>query len=168
MPSGDGNSGSFVKSPAPLRLETYLPYRLNVLATRVSEALEQLHEQRFGLGTPEWRVIASLGQFGTSTAKQVGQHAHMHKTKVSRAVAELERRKLIERRTNIEDHREAFLSLTDEGRAVYDELAPLALEFARRLAEGIDDHEHSAFDRVLSHLSTKTDSLVHELRRFAE
>jgi len=35
----------------------------------------------------------------------------MHKTKVSRAVAELERRKYLTRRTNRADLREAFLSL---------------------------------------------------------
>lgn len=169
MPGADGNNVSYQKTTEPpLRLETYLPYRLNVLADRLTQALEHLHEQRFGIGTPEWRVIAAIGQFGTLTAKQVGQHTHMHKTKVSRAVAELERRTFIDRRVNEEDHREAFLSLTEAGQRIYDEIAPLAIEFARRLAEGLDDHEHRALDRVLAHLTTKTDSLVHELRRFAE
>ena len=72
------------------------------------------------------------------TAKAVGAHSHMHKTKVSRAVSELERRKLVVRRENRADRREAFLSLTAAGRAIYQDLAPGALEFARRLFETID------------------------------
>ena len=46
------------------------------------------------------------------TAKAIGAHTHMHKTKVSRAVALLEKRRLVARRANREDMREAFLSLT--------------------------------------------------------
>jgi DNA-binding MarR family transcriptional regulator len=43
------------------------------------------------------------------TAKAIGVQSHMRKTKVSRAVALLERRKLVTRRTNRADLREAFL-----------------------------------------------------------
>ena len=39
-------------------------------------------------------MLVTLGQFGAMTAKAIGAHSHMHKTKVSRAVALLERRKL--------------------------------------------------------------------------
>jgi DNA-binding MarR family transcriptional regulator len=67
------------------------------------------------------------------TAKAIGVHSHMHKTKVSRAVALLERRKLVTRRTNRADLREAFLSLTSVGRQIYSELAPIAFDFAREL-----------------------------------
>jgi DNA-binding MarR family transcriptional regulator len=56
-------------------------------------------------------VLVTLGQFGVMTGKAIGAHTHMHKTKVSRAVAFLERRKLIARRINRGDMRESFLSL---------------------------------------------------------
>jgi len=42
----------------------------------------------------------------------------MHKTKVSRAVSALERRKLTDRRENRADRRETFLSLTPASRAI--------------------------------------------------
>ena len=63
---------------------------------------------------------------------------HVHKTKVSRAVALLEGRKLVTRRTNRADLREAFLSLTSAGREIYSELAPIALDFAHQLLETVD------------------------------
>ncbi len=46
----------------------------------------------------------------------------------------LEKRKLVARRANRADLREAFLSLTPAGRDMYDELAPIALDFADQLA----------------------------------
>ena len=116
---------------AALKLEEFLPYRLNVCANLVSNALSRIYADRYEIGVPEWRVLVTLGQFGMMTAKAIGIHSHMHKTKVSRAVALLERRKLVVRRANRADLREAFLSLTPAGRDIYSDLAPSALEFAQ-------------------------------------
>src|ERR1700704_5335756 len=117
-----------------LQLGDFLPHRLNVLSSLVSQALTQVYA-RYGIGIPEWRVLVSLGQFGMMTGKAIGARTHMHKTKVSRAVAQLEARKFLSRRANRADLREAFLTLTPAGRTVYEELAPRALEFANRLSE---------------------------------
>ena len=73
----------------------------------------------------------------------------MHKTKVSRAVAILEKRRLTMRRANRDDMREAFLSLTAAGRAMYEEVAPHALDFARRLTEILTPNDREAFDFAL-------------------
>jgi DNA-binding MarR family transcriptional regulator len=147
---------------APLKLEQFLPYRLNVLASLVSQALSRIYVERYGLGVPEWRVLVTLGQFGVMTGKAVGAHSHMHKTKVSRAVAELEKRKLVARRANRADLRESFLSLTAAGRAIYEELAPGALEFARRLAEVVDPQDRVAFERAMQRLTERSGALVRE------
>src|ERR1700681_1393246 len=78
--------------PALLKLEDFLPHRLNVLSSLVSQALTRVYGQ-YGIGIPEWRILVSLGEFGVMTGKAIGARTHMHKTKVSRAVAQLERRK---------------------------------------------------------------------------
>lgn len=90
---------------APLKLEEFLPYQLNVVSSLVSQALSRIYSRRYRIGVPEWRVLVTLGQFGVMTGKAIGAHTHMHKTKVSRAVAILERRKLLARRANREDMR---------------------------------------------------------------
>src|ERR1700681_4194912 len=108
---------------APLKLDEFLPYRLNVVTSLVSQALSRIYVDRYGIGVPEWRILVTLGEFETMTAKAIGAHSHMHKTKVSRAVSALERRKLIVRRENRADRREAFLSLPPAGRTLYEELA---------------------------------------------
>src|SRR5450830_1068050 len=141
---------------AALKLEEFLPYRLNVCASLVTQALSRIYRERHKIGVPEWRVLVTLGQFGMMTAKAIGIHSRMHKTKVSRAVALLERRKLVTRRANRADLREAFLSLTAAGREVYSELAPMALDFARRLLETVDAADRAALDRALKKLSERS------------
>jgi DNA-binding MarR family transcriptional regulator len=143
-----------------LKLEEFLPYRLNVCASLVSHALSRIYADRYKIGVPEWRVLVTLGQFGAMTAKSIGAHSHMHKTKVSRAVALLERRKLVTRRANRADLREAFLSLTGTGRDIYNELAPIALDFARTLLETVDAADRAALDRALKKLSERSAQLA--------
>jgi DNA-binding MarR family transcriptional regulator len=150
------------ESPPPLQLGGFLPHRLNVLSSLVSQALTRVYSAH-GIGIPEWRVLVSLGQFGVMTGKAIGARTHMHKTKVSRAVAELERRKFLTRRVNRADLREAFLSLTPAGRAVYDELAPRALEFTQRLSEVVAPADRAAFDRAMTALTERSAKLVEEM-----
>ena len=150
-----------------LQLGDFLPHKLNVLSSLVSQALTQVYGQ-YGIGIPEWRVLVSLGQFGIMTGKAIGTRTHMHKTKVSRAVAQLERRKYLVRRTNRSDLREAFLSLTPAGRAVYEELAPRALEFTARLSEAVTPDDRAAFDRAVQQLTERSAKLVADIDKKVE
>lgn len=144
---------------AALKLDEFLPYRLNVCSSLVTQALSRIYAERYRIGVPEWRVLVTLGEFGRMTAKAIGLHSHMHKTKVSRAVALLERRKLVTRKANRDDLREAFLSLTPAGREVYSELAPAALVFVGQLMENIDPAERAALDRAVTKLIERSNQL---------
>jgi DNA-binding MarR family transcriptional regulator len=58
--------------------------------------------------------------------------------------------------------REAFLSLTGAGRAIYEELAPHALDFARRLTEILTPGDRAAFQRALAQITNRSAQLVAE------
>jgi DNA-binding MarR family transcriptional regulator len=150
---------------APLKLEQFLPYQLMVVASLVSQALSRVYARRYRIGVPEWRVLVTLGQYGIMTGKAIGAHSHMHKTKVSRAVALLEKRKLLARRANRADMRESFLSLTAAGRAMYEEVAPHALDFARRLTDILTPADRAAFNRAVKQLTDRSGQLVAEVAR---
>jgi DNA-binding MarR family transcriptional regulator len=150
---------------APLKLEEFLPYQLNVVSSLVSLALSRVYARRYHIGVPEWRVLVTLGQYGVMTGKAVGAHTHMHKTKVSRAVALLEKRKLLARRANREDMRESFLSLTGAGRHMYEELAPHALDFAQRLTDILAPGDREGFHRALQQLTERSAQLVAEVEQ---
>lgn len=116
-----------------LDLENFLPYRLHRIAGVLSNRARDIYRRKHKLTVPEWRVLATLGQFGLLTAGDIGRHSAMHKTKVSRAVAALEQRRWLARETNEADRREAFLTLTRQGRRAYEEIVPDLTGFEDRL-----------------------------------
>ena len=118
-----------------LELENFLPYRLNRLADAVSREFARTYRDLHGLTRPEWRVFATLGQFGTMTATAIGAHSAMHKTKVSRAVVALEQRKWLMRRQDASDRRIEHLALTRAGIAAYRDMVPLAKAFEQELLQ---------------------------------
>ncbi len=152
-------AGADSSAAPPIALEAFLPHRLNVLSSLVSQALSQVYS-KYGIGIPEWRVLVSLGQFGVMTGKAIGARTHMHKTKVSRAVAQLEARRYVARKSNRDDLREAFLSLTPTGRAVYEELAPRARDFTEKLSEVVPTADRAAFDRAVALLTQRSAELI--------
>jgi DNA-binding MarR family transcriptional regulator len=110
-----------------IELYAFVPFRLNRLATGVSEYLAAIYQERFGLDLPQWRIMATVGA-RACTAQHIAGSTRMHKTRVSRAIAQLEARDLIERASNERDRRERQVRLTKAGRRLYAELVPLALE----------------------------------------
>jgi len=67
---------------------------------------------------------------------------------------------LLARRANRDDMREAFLSLTAAGRAMYEDVAPHALDFARRLTEILTPADREVFDRALRQLTARSAQLA--------
>jgi DNA-binding MarR family transcriptional regulator len=76
----------------------------------------------------------------------------MHKTRVSRAIANLVKRDLVERTSNADDRREMELRLTKAGRSMYTELVPLALERERALLACLNEDELRSFHEALDRL----------------
>lgn len=145
-----------VRDPDALALGEFLPYRLSVLAHDVSQGLAHIYSRRFGIGIPEWRVLAALGENERMTSKAVGRHAHMHKVKVSRAVASLEARGDLARLRNEDDLREAVLVLTDQGLRLYAEIVPLARDYVGRLTAAFSAEELDQLGRLLARLGAAT------------
>jgi DNA-binding MarR family transcriptional regulator len=142
-----------------LKLEEFLPYRLAVLSSVVSDALSQIYAHH-RLSTSEWFVLMTLGDGRVQTAKALGTACRMHKTKVSRAVAGLLARDLIARQPNRIDLRQAFLSLTPPGQSLYAEFLPLAAEFSKRLEGAVTADEREALDRGLVRLAARCEHLI--------
>jgi DNA-binding MarR family transcriptional regulator len=138
-----------------LDLDGFLPYRLDILAEAVSRALSRLYKDRYGLAVPEWRVLAHLGQYAPITAKAIAAHSRMHKTKVSRAVAELERLGFLARTGSNADRRAELLSLTAKGKAAYADLAPKAAGFAGQLLKELSAAERKALETAIDRLLKK-------------
>lgn len=138
--------------PETLLLEYFVPFRLNRLADAVSVNLSGIYRKRFGLDIPEWRILVTVGRRKECTAQHVAASTRMHKTRVSRAVASLESRKLLARTARQADGREMPLKLTREGRRLYAALVPLALQHETDLLSCLSRSERNALLDALSKL----------------
>ena len=121
----------------PLVLAEFLPYRLSVLANRVSRDLSNLYAEQFDLTVTQWRVLAILGQYPGVSADEVCQHSEMDKVAVSRAVRRLRSKSLINRRVDPADRRKSVLTLSAKGKKTYLRIIPLAHAYERRLLTGL-------------------------------
>jgi DNA-binding MarR family transcriptional regulator len=138
-----------------LILENFLPYKLSILSNTVSSAIAIAYDKRFGLTIPEWRVIAVLGRFPGLSAVEVADRTMMDKVAVSRAVTKLLKDGRLDREFADADRRRSILNLSEEGRRVHDDIAPLALKFEADLLDGLSDEEIKALNSTIERLMAR-------------
>ena len=135
-----------------LILEDFLPYRLSILSNTVSSTIASAYNKRFGLSIPEWRVIAILGRFPGLSAVEVAERTLMDKVAVSRAVSKLIKTGRVDRQFADADRRRSILNLSEDGRKVHDEIAPLALKFEQDLLHGLSEDEIQTLNVIMERL----------------
>jgi DNA-binding MarR family transcriptional regulator len=151
--------------PSPLiELDTFLPYRISVLANVMSSAIAAAYDERFGLSIPEWRVIAVLSRYPGLSAREVAHKTRMDAVAVSRAVNRLLRAGRLRRAIAPDDRRRSVLHVSAAGAMVYREVAPLALEIERALIEVLPAADRETLDRVIGTLTERADALSKTLR----
>lgn len=132
-----------------LVLDRFLPYRLSVASNAVSGRISNAYRKRFGLKIAEWRLIAILAETSPLTPAMLGDRTRMDKIAVSRAAAALIDRGLVVADDNPADGRSHFLSLTEDGRALYGEIAPVALATEAALFESLSADERATLESLL-------------------
>lgn len=136
-------------------LQRFLPYLLNQAAEASSLAFQKIYRERYGMLRTEWRVLFHLGIYGQMSAKEIGERAAIHKTKISRAVAKLEEKRFLTRTRDEGDRRLEHLALTPAGRKAYDELHLTAEMYDRKLVEGLDEYEAIVLRSALEKLAAR-------------
>jgi len=135
-----------------LKLDAFLPYRLSVASNRVSAAVATAYQALFGLSIPQWRLIAVIAESAGLTQQALGARTQMDKVTVSRAAIALVERGLIARAAHPGDQRAHLLSLTPAGRALYESVAPKAIELEARIFAGFDAGELARFAEMLARI----------------
>ncbi len=134
-------------------LPHFLPYLLNQAAEAASHEFQAYYRTRYGMLRAEWRVLFHLGCYGEMSAKRVCELASLHKTKVSRAVAALERKRFLAREETEADRRIETLSLTPHGQQTFEDLSAAAARFEAELVQGLPPEEVKLLRSVLLKMS---------------
>ena len=144
-----------------LILDEYLPYRLSIASNAVSKLIARAYEDRFGLTIPQWRLMAVLAEKPLTQQAIVARTA-MDKVTVSRAAQGLVNRHLVGRAAHEVDGRSHLLALTEQGRELHAEIAPLALAYEAALLSGLTPAEVETLKRLLLRLETAAGRLSSE------
>ena len=143
-----------------LILSRYLPYQINNIAKRVSDACSAIYTDEFGLTVGQWRVLAKLGEVEQMKARDVVTETLMDKSRVSRVVRQLEERGLLTRTRDEDDQRGFHMSLTPAGCELYRAIVPKALDWETELLEGLDLAEYRDLLRIIEKLERRLDRMV--------
>ena len=144
-----------------LILDEYMPYRLSIASNAVSKLIARAYEDRFGLTIPQWRLMAVLAEKPLTQQAIVARTA-MDKVTVSRAAQGLVNRHLVGRAAHEVDGRSHLLALTEQGRELHAEIAPLALAYEAALLSGLTPAEVETLKRLLLRLETAAGRLSGE------
>ena len=131
-------------------LDTFLPYRLSLLANTISKALEPAYSA-YALTRTQWRVMAVLSS-GEATAQHICQKTLMDKTTISRAVKNLVERGIVIRQPARSDGRMSPLTFTAKGRQIFEQIAPTARTFETTLKQKLTQDQLKTLETIITHL----------------
>ncbi len=138
-----------------LDLDTFLPYRLAKLASKMSEQFAPVYQQQSDLTIPQWRILFNLAQFGQSNARALCEQAAMDKSTVSRAIKALIEKHYVVSLVDPDDKRASLLKLSEQGVSLYQKLAPAALAWEQNLLEVLSQTEYQALLSCLDKLNAQ-------------
>ena len=141
------------------RLDDFIPYKLSVVANRVSQSIGRLFESRFNIQMTEWRIIMALYAYGDLVFNEVVERTSMDKARVSRAQRRLVDLGLIRTYGDPADRRKVILSLVPEGARICENLLPEAVRREAWFLAVLDEDEHRQLDLILDKLMTRSQEL---------
>lgn len=124
---------------ATFDLMRFTSYRLAVAAQMLSEGLARQYRERFDISIPDWRVMVHLAHSGGASVRDIEARVAMEKSKVSRAASRLQERGLVLKLESTADKRLVHLSLTPAGRAMIDQILPIAAAFQAKIEAMLGD-----------------------------
>jgi DNA-binding MarR family transcriptional regulator len=138
------------------RLEDFIPYKLSVVANRVSQSVGKLFETQFNIQIPEWRILMVLYAYRTLVFNEVVARTSMDKARVSRAQRRLVDLGLISSVTDPEDGRRVLLSITKAGTKMCGDIVPHAASTEAWFLDALTADEKLQLDSILDKLMARS------------
>jgi DNA-binding MarR family transcriptional regulator len=137
-----------------LQLQSFLTFRLARVHARLNTQAGNLLRQTSDISLSQWRVLAMIGAGGADTvfAADIRRLMGFDKGLFSRTLQGLIKDGLVSSATDIQDHRRQRLSLTEDGREVYDRTLPVMRGRQNKLRAALEPEELTALMSALDKL----------------
>ncbi|HEX7007135.1 MAG TPA: MarR family transcriptional regulator [Alphaproteobacteria bacterium] len=135
-----------------IRLKSFLPYRLSLLAHRLSLGNADLEAGRHRLTVQEWKVMAIIADHGPLMPADIRRHGTQDKSTISWAIKRLQQRGFLIRRAKDGDGRTFEVRLSEAGWAYYGAIAPKSRRRFRDAAKRLSRAELAQLRRLVDKL----------------
>ena len=137
---------------AGLDLSAYFPYLINRVGMALVERFTQDALQATHLTIGAWRVLAVTANNEGVRQVDLVRLTSIEVSTVSRLVTRLVQLGLMARSRSTTSNREVVVRLTPKGKALFQELAPVAFELEKTATRGLAKKELAIARRVLSQM----------------
>jgi DNA-binding MarR family transcriptional regulator len=127
--------------------------RLMVLANLLKRGALLRYKRMAGLSSVEFGLVASLGGRPPMSVARLAEAVGMDKGQISRALASLVSRKLVDREVNPQDNREVLVRLTTAGLAAHETMVAGGVERNERLLAELSEDEVAMLFRCVDRLT---------------
>ena len=134
------------------RLEGSVMSQLTLAMNLIVRPFGDQHAKRLDLSLTEWRVVKALAAEPERSGEEVARASFTERMAVSRALRRLESQGRAVRRKAPEDRKKNLWRLTEDGWAVFDEMAPLAEAHQRAMLSRLSAAERAAFADALARI----------------
>jgi DNA-binding MarR family transcriptional regulator len=119
------------------------------LGVQLRRSATSLFRKRFGLSSTEWSIIGMIYNNGALSVGGVCERLGRDKAQVSRDIAALTKRGLLQGRRDETDRRRILVDFTDEALPFVDEFAEALRDRNRMFTEGLTLKEQAELRRML-------------------
>ena len=127
-------------------------HQLLKLTNRLMAPFSTHLAHRYKISLNEFRLLMTIGGLGRTASHELAELTGVNVMSVSRAVATLQRHGRVEVAPDPRNRRRKWLSLTAEGRRLYEIMHPQSETVADYLLSDLDDGEIAQLETVLTRL----------------
>jgi DNA-binding MarR family transcriptional regulator len=149
------------------RLTKSFPYLLNRVGVRMGELFVR-RIAPYDVTLPMYRVLASLWETGDRRLGDLAAATTVEVSTLSRLIGEMKRKGLVSRRRCEDNERTVAINLTAKGRALAEELMPIAQHFEDVAVRDFSADEVARIKTVLATVYSNLDAIEPEIEALQE
>ncbi|MHA6259124.1 MarR family winged helix-turn-helix transcriptional regulator [Sporosarcina sp. CAU 1771] len=131
-----------------IRLDLLIWFRIARFYTKSLRSSNR-HLKKWGLTAAQFDVLVQVGTFDKLTQQELGDKLFVTKGNITHLLQKLESLGLIERE---QDWKTKYVSLTEQGRALFDEVVPVQEDFQANQFENLTEDEKKQLNELLKKL----------------
>jgi len=144
------------------KLTDSFPYLLNRVGVRMGDLFSR-RIASYGVTLPMYRVMAALWQTPGQRLNDLADMTTVELSTLSRLVGTMEKMSLVSRSRLENNARTVAITLTDSGRALVEELMPIAQHFEQVAVSKLSPSALKALKKTLTDIYVLLDTLEEEL-----